>query len=218
MGSCMSGNHGRRSQAVFADSLACLDISEWRRRHWLVPNDGGTGRLEIINTDSGDARVVHVEYELEEHGGSARIHDKLGNCFALCLRTTQQHLAGIRWWFCCPGCDQNRKKLYLDGGLRFSCRACLGLTYRTKHVGAPVRARMRSDYFYRKASAFRGAQTHYRPKRMHRRTFEMLLLKAEHFGQVWQKGRVEPMHQEFGVFRERLRKRLQRQIARAIST
>jgi hypothetical protein len=54
------------------------------------------------------------------------------------LHTTRLPVGGRRWWFVCPGssdmetCGQRVVKLHLPpGGLRFGCRSCHDLTYRS---------------------------------------------------------------------------------------
>jgi hypothetical protein len=54
------------------------------------------------------------------------------------LATTRLPVGGRRWWFICPGssaleiCGQRVTKLHLPpGGLRFGCRTCHDLTYRS---------------------------------------------------------------------------------------
>jgi len=46
------------------------------------------------------------------------------------IQTTKSYIGGFRYWGTCPDCGRRLRKLYLPPrGHRFSCRACLDLTY-----------------------------------------------------------------------------------------
>ena len=48
------------------------------------------------------------------------------------LDKTRFGKGGQRWWFRCPACSRRCYTLYLaPGRIRFGCRECLGLTYRS---------------------------------------------------------------------------------------
>ena len=51
------------------------------------------------------------------------------------LVTTTPNFGGVRWWVVCPGCDKRRVTLYLPrGAVRFRCRVCHGLAYRSSQT------------------------------------------------------------------------------------
>lgn len=48
----------------------------------------------------------------------------------IALEQQARHLGGGQWYFLCPRCGTRREKLYLNV-VRFACRECVGLPYRT---------------------------------------------------------------------------------------
>lgn len=48
----------------------------------------------------------------------------------IALEFQARHLGGGQWYFLCPRCGERRSKLYLNV-VRFACRECVGLPYRT---------------------------------------------------------------------------------------
>jgi hypothetical protein len=48
------------------------------------------------------------------------------------LVATRAPFGGARWWFRCDGCNSRRAFLYPTNELRWMCRECLGLSYRSR--------------------------------------------------------------------------------------
>lgn len=81
----------------------------------------------------GDGRVLTLSYRPYRRAGGREIIERVR------LLTTKPHFGGMRSWFACPFSSKDRKscgrrvgKLYLPPGeLRFGCRQCHALTYKS---------------------------------------------------------------------------------------
>jgi hypothetical protein len=177
MGSCMSGNYGRRSFVTFVDDLTSVDLRIWQRRGWLRPGVSAIGRCEIRQS-SGRLLKVYAECEVDERSGAlwARF-DTVPDLVAE-LACTPQPLGGVRWWLVCPVCEKNRGKLYFGGSEGWACRSCLQVPYRSQHLRPAARAKARCERYFERAGTFHWVTEPRRPPRMHRATLERLLARA----------------------------------------
>src|SRR5690349_6465259 len=101
MGSCMSGNHGRRTDADFTDKLFGVDLLAWRRKEWLRPGSSAFGMCEIPQP-SGGTLNAYCECDLGERNGSLRVRFDFLPELVVELGCTSQPIGGVRWWLVCP--------------------------------------------------------------------------------------------------------------------
>jgi hypothetical protein len=117
-----------------------------------LPRDllnGGTpsGVLRTLRLD-GRNSVLRIRWTLQSAGESPVLTLSYRPCRKaeerelterVPLLATKPHFGGVRWWFACPFSSKSRKpcgrrvgKLYLPPGeLRFGCRQCHALTYKS---------------------------------------------------------------------------------------
>lgn len=112
------------------------------------------------------------------------------------LRRTNTAFGGTRPWLCCPGCDRNVRVVY-RGQAGYRCRQCYCLRYpsqreRSHHraIGMAQRLRMRLGGSPDLSQAFPD-----RPKGMHFRTYQRLLMRDEQWTNRWASG----IMQAFGM-------------------
>jgi hypothetical protein len=211
MGSCTSGNYGRRSFVTFADNLYRVDLLIWRRKGWLRPCISALGMCEIPQP-SGRLLTAYSECELKARIGSLRVRfDTLPDLVAD-LTCTPQRLGGVRWWFVCALCGSNRSKLFFGGSGIWGCRACLQLRYRSQHLRPAARARARCERCYERAGTFHWVTEPRRPRRMHRATFERLIERAKHYRQQWMELGILPIERNAAAFKEKFRRRNAREL------
>ena len=215
MGSCMSGNYGRRCFVSFAEDRPTIDLLVWQRRGWLHPGMRACGRFELSQPD-GRIVKAYCECEIEDRIGSLRARfDRLPD-LAIDMACTSQNLGGVRWWLVCPLCDANRRKLYYGRDGAWGCRACLQLRYRSQHSTAAARAKARCEWYFERANTFRWVAEPKRPRRMHRARFERLLARGRLYQQRWRELGILPAEREFATFLEKVRKRNARALRRLI--
>lgn len=97
---------------------------------WWAGNDVNeppTAQIGIEIKARETSGVCHLSYATTggEHGG------QVFNYVAP-LVTTPCTAGGVQWWFKCPRCDRRVRFIYLPPGkVRFACRHCHNLTYRS---------------------------------------------------------------------------------------
>lgn len=215
MGSCMSGNYGRRTSHIFADDLQCVDLLIWRRRGWLRPGCSAMGTCEIPQR-SGRLLRTYAECDIEERVGVLRVRfDRLPELVTE-LASTPQRIGGLRWWLVCPMCNANRGKLFIERWGYWGCRECLHLRYQSQHLRPAARAKARSEQYFERAGTFIWVTAPRRPHRMHRDTFERLLARGAYFRQRWQELGVIPHDREMEKFTEKIRHRYTRLLGQEI--
>ena len=83
-------------------------------------------RLTIDITDEPYARF---EYTVTDREGNQTDYD-----YKVSLTTTPCNFGGVRYWFACPSCCRRVVILYLaPGSVRFMCRHCNNLSYRSRN-------------------------------------------------------------------------------------
>jgi hypothetical protein len=99
---------------------------------------------------------------------------------AVTLVPLAQRLGGVRWVMCCPGCWRRARTLYAPGAhLHYRCRACHRLAYRSQRLGETARWERRAAKLYARAGGRDADGWTWRPKGMHRATFERIVDAAE---------------------------------------
>jgi hypothetical protein len=101
------------------------------------------------------------------------------------LEWTDCHLGGRRVWFLCPaaGCGRRVALLYLGGAGIFACRHCHRLAYACQREAADDRAARRADRIRDRLGWQAGIlnRSGGKPKGMHWRTFERLIVEHDAF-------------------------------------
>ncbi len=136
------------------------------RLDWPAGRAGGqdraVGRTAGERADGADraaaGALARIDFELERVGGvgpvlrlryAVALADGARRRVSLPIRLTATRplLGGVRWWFTCPlaidgkPCNRRVGKLHLPAGaVYFGCRACHGLTYRSRRVQSPSTA------------------------------------------------------------------------------
>ena len=213
MGSCMSGNHGRRTSVDFADKLFSVDLLAWQRKGWLRRGNSAFGRCEIPQP-SGVTLNAYSECELEERSGSLRIRFDILPEVVADLSCTPQPIGGVRWWLVCPLCGANRRKLFFGGFGSWGCRGCHQLRYRSQHLRPAARARARCEWYNERVGTFWWVEAPRRPRRMYRKTFERLLARRAHYRQRWVELGILPIEREIVAFKEKVGPRIERSMRR----
>lgn len=79
--------------------------------------------LEHVGPDNGLLRLVFI---VEAQGRQGVVESQIP------LKPERPHYGGRLWWFMCPRCGGRARKLYMPPDeMRFGCRCCHDLTYRS---------------------------------------------------------------------------------------
>lgn len=117
-----------------------------------------------------EANRLILEYRHRERGGEWESHQ-----YPVSLEFTQCNLGGQRVWFRCPGRGCGRRVAILYAARYFVCRHCLGLRYECQREAPHFRALRRAQKLcYRLGGTGCIDDPVFRPKGMHRRTFQRL--------------------------------------------
>jgi hypothetical protein len=217
MGSCMSGNHGRRSFVTFVDRLLCVDLRALQRDDWLRAGGSASGMCKIPQP-TGHLLEAYAECQLEDRIGALRVRFNIMPDLVTHLASTSQPLGGVRWWLVCPQCHAHRGKLFFGGVGVWGCRCCLQLRYRSQHLRPAARAKARCEWYFERMESFRWIAEPQRPHRMHRTTFERLLAHGVYYRQRWRELGILPHEKELSALIEKVRRRNARYMRRYVST
>ena len=150
------GKRRRRGKKAFTTSLPSLDSFQLFKKHKELKSDQG----------------------LEWNGIEIRINeDRVFFCSGLlassCLNisSTPCNYGGVRYWFICPFCKSNSRRLYSYNHL-FGCRCCFNLAYPSQNENL-------TDRVTRRQVAIMGEHTglgvwDIKPKWMRVKTWEIL--------------------------------------------
>lgn len=177
MGGWGSGRWDRRGKASITDHHLHLDVRKLARRGVLVPGSFSQTQWTFCGQLSGSIshlvwgnRIVLI-YRARTHDAATwrEMHEVVP------LEYTSCHYGGNRPWFRCPSCTRRCAILY-QGGLRFRCRVCCKLTYRSTRLDAMDRAHHRLHHLRVRL----GADAHNwdlpgKPVGMHHRTYWRLV-------------------------------------------
>jgi hypothetical protein len=95
------------------------------------------------------------------------------------LYRTDPPYGGARYWFSCPLCWGQRRVLYLAAGdVRFACRRCHRLRYRSQREREMDRLLRKARKRYRRAGSKDGTEPWEKPKWMRWGTFSRLVLEG----------------------------------------
>jgi hypothetical protein len=97
---------------------------------WVMKNTGKETRVRVEVNMTGEPYVKLTYFVYDREGNTTTCASEAD------LITTPCNLGGVRYWFACPECGQHVGGLYLvPGGIRFRCRQCSNLTYRSRNRG-----------------------------------------------------------------------------------
>lgn len=166
---------GRPRVHAQTDDYRCIDVRQFAREGMLESGrrtwcwwDADTGERMASIGVSGGPSAITFDYRYGGQMVLQRIH----------LQRTACTFGGARPWFLCPQCGRAVAVLYL-GGLKFSCRHCLGLRYSSQAETKMDRCRRHQGKLEVKLGPY-GAK----PKGMHAATWmrirkEILLCETE---------------------------------------
>ena len=96
---------------------------------WVMNQTGKRTKITIAVDISTDDPFAIFIYTLTDRDGN-----KTDYKYAVSLVTTPCNFGGIRYWFACPCCGRCAGGIYLaPGDVRFRCRHCNNLTYRSRN-------------------------------------------------------------------------------------
>jgi hypothetical protein len=185
MGGIGSGRHYQNGRDTTSDHRS-LDVRYLQREQVLSPGwggvftwtrDGETHATIGLRTETD--RVI-LNYRHQCRGSDWRPME-----YPVRLDWTPCTFGGRRAWFLCPahGCGRRVARLYIGGAGIFACRHCYQLAYACQRETADDRATRRADRIRERLGwepgILNGAG--WRPKGMHRCTFERLTTQHDAF-------------------------------------
>ena len=177
------GSGRRQGGRGTTSDYRALDVRRLQRDGLLTPGrsfgwnwtrDGETVASIQVRAETG--RVI-LDYRHKREGSEWQPMD-----YPVRLEWTGCTLGGQRAWFHCPasGCGRRVALLYLGGSGIFACRHCYRLAFASQRESAGDRAVRRADKIRDQLGWEAGILNGegWKPKGMHKRTFDRL--KAEH--------------------------------------
>ena len=170
MGSSSSGNHGGKR---ITSDMRALDVRKVQREGGLEPGEtfGCTWRrggevIAFVDLKMETDRVM-LDYQRKVDG------EWQARRYAVKIAWTACHYGEQRAWWLCPGEGCGRRVALLYGGLRFECRHCHDLAYKSQRQTSDDRAYKRADQLRARLGWGPGIihAPGGKPKGMHWRTF-----------------------------------------------
>lgn len=175
MGGSGSGRRGQGG-ALTTEDMSSVDI-RWLHRKCNIKILGTrtvtwsrcgrtTGSISITMTADG----VIFSYTVTPNSGEPVRIERL-----VTVEWTETQFGGHRPWFSCPRCG--RRTAIVFAGRSVACRKCLGIRHQSQNECASDRAIRRIDFLRDKLKWEPGFLngTQWRPKGMHRKTYQRLL-------------------------------------------
>ncbi len=177
----------RRNSKETTDSYKSVDVNLLNRKHCIRIGQvssfdwwSGDKHLGNIDIHSEDDRLV-LEYRQRVVGGEWENISEF-----VPLSRSRCYYGGDRPWFICPGvkdgvpCRRRVTKLYLAGKY-FFCRHCCNLTFASQRESKKDRMLRRGDHILNRLrrTSVPPELGPCRPKGMHLKTYDRLLLKLE---------------------------------------
>lgn len=174
-------NSGRSGGRPTADMSKRIDIAWMIRTGHAIPGSHVTGTLHwnrggdpagSISYAADMSDVDSAELRLSYTRGEGADHESVKQTIR--LQYTKPNYGGRRWWMICPFRHNRCVKLYLpNGGDRFAGRLAWRLGYHIQRVEHRQRPFERLFKLQKKLGCSQGWEAGlYRPKGMHRKTFE----------------------------------------------
>lgn len=182
MGGSGSGYWYRSNSKTTTESQHWIDIRWLKKQGYLPPGSMGSLSWSRGEEETGSIRYrmegdrMVLFYRYRHHGGEWEPAEQ-----TVTFDWTSCNYGGHRTWFLCPNCKQ-RIAILFGAGKYFFCRSCYNLTYASQQES-------KADRLMRKARKIRarlGASNDlsmpilFKPKNMHKKTFEYLRTKADH--------------------------------------
>ena len=180
---------GRRAsycgRATTEDSMP-LDVRRLHRASALLPGRSVSWQWTVNDRVVGSIGIragvgtVTLTYNYTPSGCPAEeVHQPVT------LTTTPCALGGNRAWFACPACNKRVAVIYGAGRL-FACRKCKGLAYGSQGEAVDDRAARRADRIRKRLGWTPGILNGngFKPKGMHWRTYERLVVEHDAFVSV----------------------------------
>ena len=185
-----SRKSGRRPSFGFAVSkcheLHSVDLARLNRKQLLVPGRWSTLTWSRGGEVTGSIRILCLEGALRlvyraREGGDEWVD--LSETIPLVATATA--FSGRRQWLVCLSCRKRCRVIY--GGLRFRCRACMGLRYDTQYEPVFARAATRALKIRARLGSKDGMDGPFpdRPKGMHRKTYNRLRAQEALMRNAW---------------------------------
>ena len=183
MGGSGSGRH--RSRVTVEESLR-LDLARLIRCRQVVPGAYCAGSLAWTVKGTGkQAGFINYQANLIQPAHAfARLHYIVNNLqqdYYVRVVRTPCRFGGWRWWWICPLTGQMAGILHLPPGeAMFACRRAYRLAYASERESGLASTHSRQQRIFKKlGSSYRqfGQPAPDRPKGMHRRTYEGLLVE-----------------------------------------
>jgi hypothetical protein len=169
-----SSSIGRRGGKRMTTDLWTLDVRKVQRESGLEPGEtfGCTWRRrggEVIASVDLKAETDRVMLNYRQKTGG----DWQARRYPVEIAWTACHYGGQRAWWLCPGKGCGRRVALLYGGLRFECRHCHDLAYKSQRQTSDDRAFQRVDQLRARLGWGPGIihAPGGKPKGMHWRTF-----------------------------------------------
>lgn len=177
MGGWGSGRH--RSFADTTEDYRRLDVRQLRRKgcltegySWLWHWTRGGEEVGSIRIHVQSDRVI-LDYRSRDRGGEWESYK-----YPVLLEFTPCHAGGQRPWFRCPGRSCGRRVAILYSARYFLCRHCMGLRYECQREPPHYRALRKAQKLHERLGGSGCIDDPvFRPKGMHRRTFQRLQWK-----------------------------------------
>ena len=136
MGGLGSGREAEVYSGTVEESLQ-LDVNRFVRSGVIRQGCKASGIIEWERLGKTTSSIGY-ETQCYAENGYVRLNYRVHSLYmgdqvlnhTIDLITTRPHFGGVRWWFMCPGCENNVTKLYQPPGDKyFLCRTCQNLTY-----------------------------------------------------------------------------------------
>jgi hypothetical protein len=155
-----------------------VDLARLKRNELLIPGRWSTLTWSRNGEVTGSIRILCLESALRLVYRARQSGDEWEDITeTIPLIETETAFGGRRQWLSCLSCQKRCRVIY--GGLKFRCRACMGLRYDTQYEPAFARSATRALKIRARLGSTDGIDAPFpdRPKGMHRTTY--LRLRAE---------------------------------------
>ena len=182
---CPFGSRFRSVEASYG-----LDLASVRRAGYLQAGAKASGGWKWWTDDDPEPTcTVGLEFDLRTPSDPRyRIHYRSTRVdtgeyedidIGAELYRSDPPYGGARYWFSCPRCWRRRRVLYLPpNDVRFACRICHRLRYRTQRERDPDRLLRKARKLWRRAGSTDGTEPYQKPKWMRWDTFSRLVLEG----------------------------------------
>ena len=194
MGGLGSGWYGDRNGKQTTSGSYSIDIRQLFREGSQLLGQSTTWKWSVNGKSVASVGVlltygdVCITYRHKTHKG---YWSDVAN--TVDLEWTDCHYGGQRPWFQCPNSSCGKRVAILYIGESIGCRQCQGLVYESQRENECNRSSRAADKLRDRLGWKRGFLhgKGYRPKGMHRATFERLALSHQHASQQTLKGLAE---------------------------